>query len=388
MNFNTLINRYIFRELFPPFVVTLAIFSFILLLTRILEITNMVVNYKIGLITVFSLIVYTMPFFLIYVIPMSVMIATLLTFMRLAGDNEIIALKSGGVSLYDLLPPVFTFCLIAALLTGFMAIHALPWGMLSFKRLAADVITSNIDLGLKERTFYDKFKNVVLYVNRIDVKNRNLIDVFIVDNRNPKTSVTIVSPKGEIYTAKDDSTVLLRLSKGTINQVDLEKRRTNTIRFEKYSLNLDLKQFKDAGKKGEKDETEMSLTELIRYIENKKEKDSDYYVALLEYHRKFSMPFACFPLALLGIPLGIQVRSSRKSYGLVLGMTFFLFYYILLTGGLVWGESGSYPPLIGMWVPNIVMGGIGIFFLKKNQEDREVQFDPVGYLKKLLKQKP
>ena len=56
-------------------------------------------------------------------------------------------------------------------------------------------------------------------------------------------------------------------------------------------------------------------------------------------------------------------------------MIFFLFYYLMLSAGWVFGENGSYPPVIGMWVPNLVMGGIGLFLLIRNAKERPVRIE-------------
>ena len=107
------------------------------------------------------------------------MMAILLTFLRLSSDNELIALKSGGVSFYRLLPPVFLFSFFGFILTGFMTIFGVPWGNVSLEKLALNVMASNADIGLKERTFNDAFDNVMLYVSRIDTQSKKLIDIFI-----------------------------------------------------------------------------------------------------------------------------------------------------------------------------------------------------------------
>lgn len=96
----TTINRYIFRELIPPFVISSVFLTSIFLMTRIPEITNMAVNYNTGVVSLLLLILYTLPRFMEFTIPMSVMISVLLTFMRMSADNEIIALKGGGVTIY------------------------------------------------------------------------------------------------------------------------------------------------------------------------------------------------------------------------------------------------------------------------------------------------
>lgn len=375
MRINSIANRYLFLEMMGPFSVNVFFFTFVFLLTEILEITNMIVNYKIGFLTILWLLAYTMPYFLVFVIPMSVMMAVLLTFLRMSGDNEIIALKSCGIGVYQLFPAVLGFCLIGTLMTGFMIIYGLPWGKLSLKRVTMEVARSNIDIGLKERTFNDNFEGVMLYVNKVDLKNKELIDVFIHDERTADTGITIIAPRGRMTTDPDNLTFHLRLYNGAINQVNVKDRTVNSTRFQTYDLNIDLQQAALRRDLGPKDEKEMSLPELHRFIQTRPEKDKDYYSALLEFHKKFSIPFACISLGILAVPLGVQSKTARTSFGLGLGLFLFLLYYLMLSAGLVFGEAGVYPPAVGMWVPNIVTGGIGIYLLIRTVQGRPIYID-------------
>ncbi|MEW5909252.1 MAG: LPS export ABC transporter permease LptF [Thermodesulfobacteriota bacterium] len=377
---NTIINRYIFRGMLPPFAINLVFLTFIFLMTQILEITNFIVNHKVSMVTVGRMVIYTMPFFLEFVIPMSVMMAVLLTFLRLSGDNEIVALKAGGISIYRLLFPVAVFCCLGSLLTGFMAIYGLPWGRSSFKTLAIEVATANIDIGIKERTFNDTFEGVVLYVNQADIKNRTLVDIFIEDQRKENIVSTVVAPVGILMGDSKDQSVHLRLKNGTVNQVNLKNKAVHFIRFDTYDISMNLKKMSPVAHESEKDEEEMSLSELNQYLNNARSKNDQYYLALMEYHKKFSLPVACIALGLLGVPLGIQSKSSKRSFGIVLGLIFFLIYYLMLSAGWVFGENGEYPPVIGMWVPNLVMGGIAVFLVIRTANEKPVNLDPLFYL--------
>ena len=88
---------------------------------------------------------------------------------------------------------------------------------------------------------------------------------------------------------------------------------------------------------------------------------------------------ACLALGLLAVPLGFQTTPNRRSYGLSLGLGFFVFYYLLLSAGWGFGESGNYPPAIGMWLPNLVVGGLGIFLLYRTGEEQPlmIEYDKV-----------
>ncbi len=374
MKINSIVNRYLFKEMIPPFVINMVFFTFLFLMAKILFITNLVVNHNIGFSRVILMLFLFIPYFLVFVIPMSVMMAVLLTFLRLSSDNELMALKTGGISLYGLLPPVIIFCLIGCALTLTMSVYGMPWGRASIKRLTMEVATSNFELGLRERTFNNSFKDSMLYVTEVDMKKGELKDVFVEDKRSESIVSTVVAPRGILFFEKEKLLFRLRLFDGRINQVSMKNRSVNSIGFETYDINLDLKSaFSDInGKGGIKDEKEMSFPELRDYLSKAENKNSKYYKALVELHQKISIPFACFVLGILAVSLGAQLKSARRSFGLGLGLIFFLFYYLLLSIGYVFKNSEWYPPFIGMWVPNIVTGGIGLFLLVRTACERPI----------------
>lgn len=371
-------------EMVPPFCINLGFFIFVFMMTRVLELTNLIVNYRISMVDVGLLLIYSMPFFLQFIIPMSVMMAVLLTFLRMSDDNEIIALKAGGASFYALLPPVFIFCLIGWLLSGFFGIWGLPWGTNAFKQKTIEIAESSVHAGLKERVFIDSFEDVVLYVNRIEKGTNSLVDVFIEEKKTSGYVNTVVAPKGDLSKKPGDHLFHLQLYNGIVNQADLQHHTVRTIDFETYEINLDLKQVVANEAKRSKTPEEMGLGELKAFIEGKKKKSKRYYVALIKYYEKFSIPFACFALGLLAMPLGLQSHTEKRSFGVVIGLVLFLFYYILISVGRSFGESGAYPPIVGMWMPNIVMGAIGLTLFMISAKDRSVGLD---WLQRLFSRK-
>jgi lipopolysaccharide export system permease protein len=369
-----ILNRYILKELIPPFIMNMMFFMFIFLMRQVLEITNMIINYQVGFLNFVFLLAFSMPFFFVYIIPMSVMLAVLLTFLRMSNDNEIIALKAGGVSVYRLSPPVMLFAVVCAVITAIMAIWGLPWGESEYRRIAFDIARSNLNVGLKERQFNDSFDGVMFYVNEIDLKTRSLKDVFINDDRKEGISSTVIAPKGFLFQGADQYSFILRLYNGMVNQVSIDRKSANTIQFDTYDVLLDLKDAASGMNTAKKREFEMSLSELSDKIKRTVEKDKKYYYTLMEYHKKFSIPFSCIALALLAIPLGIQTQTARRSAGMGIGLFAFLVYYLLLSIGFFLGKTGAYPPVIGMWMPNVIMGGIGAYLIVQTANDRPVKF--------------
>ncbi|MGD9301544.1 MAG: LPS export ABC transporter permease LptF [Desulfobacterales bacterium] len=373
MKLNSTTNRYILKEMFVPFSINIFVFSFLFLMTEMIEIANWIVNYKLSIWAVLEFIYYTLPWFLMFIIPMSVMLAVLLTFLRLSSDNEIVAMKSCGLSIYGLLPPVVMFTLIGFLLTIFITLFGVPRAKASLEEMALKVATSNADIGLKERTFNDTFKGVMLYINKIDLKHRKLIDVFIEDKRQPNVVSTVIAPEGRLISESEKSIYHLILSNGSIHQTNLKERSANSIQFSTYTLSLDFKEEMRRVARKRKHREEMSIAELRRFIDDSANQSEDYFKAKIVLHRRFAIPVACLTLGLLAFPLGLQSKSTKRSFGLILCLFFFLLYYLLLTIGYSFGKSGVYPPAIGMWVPNFVMACIGLYFLRQTGKERSLK---------------
>jgi len=390
MQMNTVTNRYILKELLPPFLINVGFLLFIFLMTRILDITNYIVNYKVGLLTVLSMLLYSMPEFLQFVIPMSVMLAVLLTFMRMSGDNEIIALKASGFSIYQFLPPVVLFCLVGAMVTLLLTIYGIPWGNLSLRVLTTRAAASSFEIGLKERTFNDNFKDVMLYVSKINAGSKELQDVFIEDKRTKDMVSTIVSSRGKLLGDPENLYFTLRLWDGTINQVDIKEKSVNSIQFDTYDVRLDIKELMQGSDNREKSRSEMSLGEMRNVIKTSEQKDITYKKLLMDYHKKFSIPLASVVLGLIAVALGIQQEVRKRSSGLAFGLALFLIYYIVLTIGIGFVKSGKMPPFLGIWTPNLVMGAIAVILIYRSGKERPLLTDVLtagapAFIEKMIK---
>jgi len=370
MTINTAINRYIIREMIPPFVISIFFFIFIFLMTSLLEITNYIVNYEVSLVAFILFMLYTIPFSLQFIIPMSVMISILLTFLRMSNDNEVVALQASGISLYRVTPPVLLYCLIGCFLTCLMSVYGVPWGTSSIRSLKEEVVASSFQIGLKERTFNDSFKDVMLYVNEIDVRQSKLKDVFIEDKRNPDLVSTVVATEGRLLSDPERLVFKLRLLNGAVNQVDIKTKTVNVIQFESYDISLDVARAIRGRKKDRKHRWEMSLTELSQYIQQTEDKGRSYFRAQMEYHKKFSIPIACIPLGLLSMTLGFQSNTKRRDNGVILALTFLMLYYVVLSAAWGIGETGKIPPLIGMWLPNVIFGCLAVWLFIQTGEGR------------------
>ncbi len=367
------IHTYLFFELVPPFVISVFFLTSVFLMTRIPKITSMVVNFNTSVLDVVFLISCTLPRFMEFTIPMSAMISVLLTTMRMSGENEIIALKGAGMSLYKLLPPILIFSIITLMITMWMTVYGNPESKIALRKKTVELARSSINAALQERQFNTELDRVMIYMAHVDMKTKDMTDVFIEDRRTAGMVSISTAPKGRMVTLENDDVFTIRLYDGMINQVNVRDHSVTNINFKHYDINIDLATMQKSGRaKLGGDLDEMGPRELIQRIRSGFKSREMENEARLILHEKFSIPFACLFLGVLAFPLGIQSMSLRKSSGFSMGIGFFLLYYLLLALGWSGGEAGHYPPFIAMWLPNVVMGGAGIFLLVRNAKERPV----------------
>jgi len=107
----------------------------------------------------------------------------------------------------------------------------------------------------------------------------------------------------------------------------------------------------------------MSMIELWNYMEVLKASNALGNDLLVRFHQKLSQPLACLIVALAGAPLGLLARRSRSNIGLVYSAAVVFAYYVLVSTSGALGESGRLDPMLAAWLPNIVIGSVGLLIL-------------------------
>ncbi len=367
---STIINRYILREIVVPFFMILFILTFVLLMGRILQLMDLMINKGIRFIDIAKLIIYLMPSFLTITIPVSLLISILIGLGRLSRDNEITVFKSSGLSLYQLMPAIALVSVLAFIVTAMAGFFLVPYGNVATKNLLLDIARKKASIGIKERVFNDDFSGLVLYADEIPPHEDYMNGVFISDNRTLKEPTTIIARRGYLISDPQSMRVSLRLQDGSIHTADTDKGIYKKIEFQSYDINLDLSASTAVNdNKITKNSKEMSLPELIKSANNSDLGKGVAKDLLIEIHKKFTLPFACIVFGIIGVPLGISKHRSGKSRGFVIGIIVIIIYYVLQIGGESLGETGVFSPAIGTWISNILLGIIGIcLFLSAAKE--------------------
>jgi len=364
-----IIHVYILKEIIPNFGTTLVVFSFLMLAGRILRLTEWMVNHGISLSQILLIALYTLPYVLFYTLPMATLLGSTIAFSRLNEDNEITALKSSGVSLYQMLIPVVTFSMISYLLASYIAIYLIPISRASSSRLLFEVARTNVSIGMKEGVFNDSIPNVLLYANRISAHNQIMEGVFIFDERDPTLPNTITARKGSISSNPEQMSFQLHLIDGSVVMVDKDLESSRMLRFKSYDLNIELSSAMNRFSSRKSSRKEMTISELRHHIKKANPGTVRHNKLIMELQRKFSIPFACLLLGLIGFPLGLMMRAKGRGWGIALGIAIIVIYYILLSGADSLGRTGSLNPVLAMWIPNMLIGATTlILFWQKARE--------------------
>lgn len=364
----SILDRYIVREMVVPFLLGLGIFTTILLIVRILKLVELVVNRGVPLGQMVRIFSYILPAFLEVTVPMALLLAILVAFGRLSSDSEIIAMRAAGISLYRLLIPVAVFAGVVALLTAWLSITARPWGNSHLRTGLYEIVKTRASAGIKPKVFNDEFRNLVIYVDRIQPGSDVLGGILVADTRDASLHNTIYAESGRIITNERRHTLTLRLENGGIYSTGSDDGYQDT-RFTTYDITLDLNAALAQLRDREKDVSELTLPELREGIVVKAAAGDPAYAERVELHRKLAIPFACLVFAALGVPLGIQPTRAVHSRGFSLSLGLIFLYYLLLTFGQNLGERGTLPPAVAVWLPNAVLTMVAVVMLLRAAQE-------------------
>jgi lipopolysaccharide export system permease protein len=352
-----LINTYIFKEMAVPFFLSVGILTATVLLSKILKLIELSMNHDIGLVFIFWFVVSLTPPFLIYTIPGSFLVAVLIACTRLSSDNEIVAMKGSGLSLFNLMKPVLVWAFIAYALTLLLTIYLFPWGNHNQKELLFEAARTKTTSGLEEKVFYDQFKNIVLYVDKIPSgRNGELRGIFISQSEG-KDSNIIVAKRGVFSPSREKLSVVLEVFDGEIHRQTEKTGAYNIVKFSTYSLELDLKGGAP-GVRRKGSARELYVGELVERIKEAESMGRPTASLIIDLHKRFALPASVFVFSLLGVPLGIQKVRSARLTGFSVAVGVFLVYYSMTKAFEALGDNGFINPVIAAWGTDIILASL------------------------------
>jgi LPS export ABC transporter permease LptF len=330
-----------------------------MLLGNLIKIADLVINKGVDPLSVAKLFLYLIPYLITYVLPIACLSAVLLSLGRLSSDNEIIAIRAGGITLMHLIAPLLIVGLMLSLLLLIFNDRVIPYSHYASRKTLIDVGIKNPTAALEPGVFINSFDRYILFVYRIE-KNI-LYNIRIYEPQEGKPTRTIVAKKGEFLSIPEKKIVKLKLIDGTSDEPDPNAPTSFfKLNFKTYFMTLNLAQAGEGKKKATKKPKDMTLKELKNEIAILQKNGVDPAPLITEMNKKISLSFSCIVFIILGAPLAIITRRREKSVNFALAFLIAGVYYLLLLAAEALSLQGIIDPKTAMWIPNVLLGSLGI----------------------------
>ena len=363
--------RYLVAEVVPPFFLGLLAFTCILLIGRILRLIELVVTRGVPLLQIGKLFALILPTFLEMTVPMAFLLAILLGLGRMSNDQELLAMKASGVSAPQILGPIALVGLVVALITLGLTMFARPTANFALKKELYNIARNRVGTALREKVFNDDFPQILIYVEELVPPGNTAQGVLIVDKRDQTREDIIFGKVARITTDEETNTLGLRLFDGSVYERERNRPGFSQTRFNIYDLKFDLDELVGPVRQKEAGPKEMPLTELLNAIEAKGSAGGKTIAERMELHQRIAFAFVPLVFCLLGVSLTLLPRTSRanRSWGFMLCTFWLMTYYTLLSLGKALGDKSILHPIPALWLPNLVVGGIGAHFFRQAQRE-------------------
>ena len=357
------IDRYLIREIATPFLLALSVFTFLLMLPPLVEVAEGLIAKGVAPQTTIWIMVTLVPQALGVTIPMAFLVALLVALGRLSRDREAVALQACGVSPAALLRPILACSALAAAATIFTLVWLLPNANQSFRETTYSIIATRVQAEVKPRVFYEDFPGVILYVQDSTADSPIWSNVFLADTRSPGRPEIFVSEKGQVALNRLDRQVAIILENGVRHDVSPERPEDYEVHeFERIVMSLDPDTvFPRMGP--QRGYPELTIAELENEVLDMRAAGLSPHRPIMEIHRKFSIPIACFVFALIGLAFGLSNRRDRRVSSFVVGIGVIFVYYVWMYVAEAAAKGALVSPHLAMWLPNLALGLPALFFV-------------------------
>ncbi len=355
-------------------------------MNEILLLSEIFITKGVPLKTTINILVYLLPSIIAFTLPMSVLMGILGGLSRLSSDSEIMAFKTLGISYKRLLWPIFIFSFGGWLLTSFLTLYLAPRANYKWVQTLSKSVLAKVQLEINPREFNESLPDTVIFIQDIS-PDKSWQNIFVYLSRDRKEPKVILARKGRLNFYPEKKRAILELFEGTLHsypEAESEKYRITTFKELDEEINVEglFPSLSDKKRVREKDIKELitDLSLIKKELKAQQEKPENrlimqqttrnYISHWVEIHKKFALPFACLVFAFLGLPLGASTRKGGRTSGFTISLGIILIYYVLITAGEKIAMDGKISAWAGMWGPNIILAGVGLYLFNKALKEK------------------
>ena len=356
----SILDRYIARSFLGKFVMVLFAFWTLFLLGSFMEIFDDIQHNKVKGAVVFHYYVFASPEMVHLLTPMAVLVAVLITFGVMARQNEIIAIKAAGISLYRAVVPTLVLAFLTSVLMFEAAEYVLPplnrvadrdWNVIKGRPPMASTLNQHRWILGSDGRFYnfDYFQEA----SREAPTTLYGLSVYDVDQKEWRLRDRLYAARavwdGVAYNIERG----WRRSFGAAGAFEAfhNPRRTREIEPPTYF------------DREERASDTLSFGELRVHIASLEALGLDVTRLRVELHRKFAYPAVALVMCLLGIPFAFVVARHGALYGVAVSLIIAIVYWAVLSIFENLGGNAYLHPALAAWVPNLLFAATGLYFL-------------------------
>ena len=362
-----ILDRYLLAALGVTTAMGVALLSLVLVLGNVFkEMLDLLINHNVPLETVLSFVAFVLPFSMTFTIPWGFLTAVLLVFGRLSADNEIIALRSNGVSFTRIFYPVLAVALLLVGLCFWINTEVAPRAQYAMLTSLFRIATSNPTAMFQADEVVDQFPDRRIYVGARDGDMMKNLIVFEIDEKGIPSKV-IFAKTGTLSSDMQNNRLLLKVQDAHFEQRDHRQpdnvdmiRQGITMREGVFPMSLQ-KLFDQ--KKRDKPLSSHTLQELFAELAKP---DCPRRLAFqVEISKRFSLSLAALSFALIAVPLGITAHRKETSVGFALSLVIaFGYFFFIIVADTFRNNPNAYPVVL-IWLPNLLFTALGVWLFSR-----------------------
>lgn len=364
-------DRYLLRELLPPFLFGVGAFaSLVLAIDSLMELMRKLVESGLPIGVAVKVVFLQLPKSVVFAFPMSTLLATLMTYSKLSSESELIALRSCGVSVYRM---VVTAVMLSLMVTGLTFVfneQIVPAANFEAATTLDAALKSERPSFKRENIYYPEYRQFrdeqgnkqriltrLFYADQFD--GQRMKGLTIIDRSQEGLNQIIVAESGEWNPTEN----IWDFYNGTAYLVSPDRSYRNIVRFQHQKVELPSAPLDLAQRS--RDYEEMNIAQSLEQLELERLAGDEQKIRKLKVRiqQKMALPFACLVFGLVGSAVGtIPQRTGRAaSFGLSLVVIFT--YYLALVTTRALGDGGILSPIVAAWSPNVFGLTAGLFLL-------------------------
>ncbi|MDQ6622827.1 MAG: LptF/LptG family permease [Verrucomicrobiota bacterium] len=355
------------RELLLNLFFAVAVLSLVLVVGNIFRrLLPLLVNRDVPAEYLFTFIAYVLPFSLIFTIPWGLLTAILLVFGRLSADNELVALRSNGVSIPRI---CVSLAVVAILCTGvclWLNAVVAPAAQQKLRSTIFDLATRNPMALFGSDQVIDQFPGRKIYVGKKSGNQLENIIVFEMNEQSVPIRVTHAR-SGTLEADLANQRILMHLYNARYQQrdeqapLDLRKIKDG-INMAEGTLPISLEELYNKEKRRPSRST-LSLEQLIEQL--KTGDKSSQSASRTELSKRFSFPVSCLAFAMMAVPLGVTAHRRETSMGFLISLCVaFSYFLFVIAADTLRGSPRMHPELL-VWIPNVLFLAVGAILFRR-----------------------